>query len=122
MTNLKIILFDDSNGWDNDILRWEILDVKDHPFLCSVMPNINILYIPILSNLKENNNEHNSTSKIIIFDVIYYWTPKIIISCILYHKRYTFDTFPICQRGNSYTWRGATSKIVMFNVLYYWMQ
>ena len=84
MTTLKIIFFDDSNGWDDGILRWEILDVKYHPFLCSCMPNINFLYILILSNLKENNDENDSTSKIIIFDVLYYWTSKMIKSCIIY--------------------------------------
>ena len=39
MKNLKIIFFDGSNGWDNDILRWEILDVKSYYFLCSVTSN-----------------------------------------------------------------------------------
>ena len=47
ITKLKIILFGDSNGWDDDILRWEILDVKKNYFLRSIMSNINILYFPI---------------------------------------------------------------------------
>ena len=45
--NLKIIFFDDINGQDNDILQIYILDVRNHHFLRSVTPNINILYIPI---------------------------------------------------------------------------
>ena len=71
MTKLKIIFFDDINGWDKNILPWDIPDVKIHYFLRSVMTKINILYITILLYLEYKYNERDSTSKIIIFIVIY---------------------------------------------------
>ena len=49
MKNLKNLFFDDINGWNDDILCWEILDVKKYYFFCSLISNIYILDIPILS-------------------------------------------------------------------------